>query len=282
LKARGFLAVYVNGIADRLGFPAGKLDLPHLAVFYIEGVVRGLLAPCPASAAHLGLIGQACEQRRPQNVDVATLNHDRVIDEFLREHGIAYDDGFERDPTEGFRRFCPSVYERSGRDKRARVLKLHGAANWNWRADRPSKGATVYHLGAVTDYHSASPPFDGEPADITFPIQIGTYNKMTNYTLFRSLTDLQCQFLRWLDSSDLIVVAGYSFGDAGINARVQNWAVESPGRRMVLIDPCLDDAKRGWTISQNSHWADWQTAKIVVPLRKRIDDVTWAEVLSVI
>ena len=250
--------------------------LTRLALLYIEGVVKSLLSRRPASTDHLGgLVGRACQDLGPQNVDIATLNHDRVIDAFLRASNIPYDDGFERKAADGFRRFLPSVYQRSYRDGRARVMKLHGGVDWIQRYSRIADDAEEYQIGIMREGSPAQQWSKKDYGTYGLPIQIGTHNKIANYTLYRYLTDLQFRFVHSLDRADLVVIAGYSFGDAGINARVHDWVSKSRKRRLVIVDPCPDNAKR----NADGVWYEWQTGGNLGMVEKRIEDTTWDEVV---
>ncbi len=258
----------------------GRL-LPLLAVFYLEGVVRSLLSRRPANTTYLAaLIGGACADCGPQNVDIATLNHDRVIDVFLAKHGICFADGFARRPVQGFRQFLPATYSHPTTRGRVRVLKLHGGVDWVTRArvvgeETGNLGIEVPEIG-IAESPSALAE-DYVAADL--PIQIGTYNKIANYTLYRHLSDLQYQFLHWLDRADRVVVAGYGFGDAGINARLSYW-VRQRGERchLVVADPNLNATKHGWTMGMRSNWAEREGHRVLRRIEAGIESITWDEV----
>jgi hypothetical protein len=168
------------------------------ALTYVEGVVRDLLAKEPAKTDHLGMIAAARrDQKRVQSVDVATLNHDRVIDTFLKVNEIDCADGFRKPAgKDGFRLFCPDVYDQRNV---LRVFKLHGAANWTWlwkANDWWGSRIVIFTDPCAMDRLR---PSDYQQDDL--PIQIGTYNKIMNYTFYRHLSDLQCQFLHCLDNA---------------------------------------------------------------------------------
>jgi hypothetical protein len=243
------------------------------AVIYIEGTVRALMDRDPTGTDYLRLIADACRDPHVRAVHIVTLNHDRVIDTFLRQNDIQYADGFadETEAVDGFRRFCPEVYSRSGR---VRVLKLHGGVDWTvrWSPDDPwdRQISIVVDPGARECLRP-----EGRVLD-SLPIQVGTYNKIMDYTLARYLSDLQCQFLRSLDASDLMVISGYSFGDEGVNARVTHWVYARRGRRVVVIDPCLSNART----QLRSRWNIWQDHGVLFTVPRRIEDTSWEEVIG--
>jgi len=238
----------------------------------IQAVVVSLLARNPGTTGHLRLIGDAWRDERVAGLHVATLNHDRVIDVFLRADGIPYADGFEdiSETTDGFRRFRPEVYSRPGR---VRVLKLHGGVDWSlrWTLDDP----WANEIGILTEPHTLG-------AEVlllkSMAIQIGTLNKVTNYTLSRHLSNLQHQFLHSLDDSSLMVVSGYSFGDVGVNAQIRNWVYGSRGRRLVVVDPHAGNVINRF----QSHWFDWKAAKAAFSMRQGIEHATWDDVLRLV
>jgi hypothetical protein len=240
---------------------------------FIQAVVVSLLSRNPRKTDHLRLISEAWRDERVAELHVATLNHDRVIDIFLREGGIPYADGFEEtsESADGFRRFRPEVYERAGR---VRVLKLHGGVDWCVRSpdiDDP----WANEIGILTEPHGL-----GIEALLlkSMAIQIGTLNKVTNYTVSRHLSELQHRFLHSLDKSNLMVVSGYGFGDMGINARIMNWIYGRRGRRLVVADPHAGNVMNRF----QSRWFEWKSAKAAFSVPQGIEDTTWDDVLRVV
>lgn len=248
--------------------------LIHSAVPYIEGVVSSLLSRHPACTAHLRLVGEACYARGTQNVSIATLNHDHVIDTYLKENRICYDDGFTDEDADGIRHLRHGISNYSQRDGQVRIMKLHGAVDWryHWATGDPGSKTVVsvphrHGVGpARLNGHHLGPPL----------IQIGTYNKILAYVFHRHLTGLQSQFLRSLDSADLLVVSGYSFGDDGINWRVREWADGPKGRGLVVVDPQPESVRRNLEL-YGYVWADAGVLRFV---QKGIESTTWDEVTA--
>jgi hypothetical protein len=262
------------------GSSAGPSPSPRTiqqnATDYIERVIACMLDRIPTRTDHLGLIAQAWQDAVVSHLSVATLNHDRVIDSFLAERSIPYVDGFA-DPTEakdGFRCFQPEVYNRPQRV--VRVLKLHGSVGWCvlFRPDDLWDQKIVVVTDPCIMDRLRLQGYQLGP----LAIQIGTCNKVENYTLYHHLSQLQCRFLRCLDDSDVMVISGYSFGDTGVNARIDAWVTGSRGRRLVVVDPRPDSAERGlW-----GHWKTWVSCGVAHAIPRCIETVTWDEVRKVI
>ena len=75
-----------------------------------------------------------------------------------------------------------------------------------------------------------------------------------------------------------MVVSGYSFGDEGVNARIVDWTYGRRGRRLVIIDPCLDSAKE--RLSQ--HWGRWVEEGALFSLAQGIESTSWDDVLRLV
>jgi len=243
------------------------------ATEYIQGITRELLAKPPGSTDYLRLIAESWRDDRVSHMAIATLNHDRVIDAFLKRSGIPYTDGFQ-EPSEpdGFRSFRTQVFDQ---ENAARVLKLHGAVDWiqRWSPD------DLWDWDMMIAVDPSAPDvmevngYRVEPV----PLLIGTQNKVEDYTLNRILSDLQHEFLHCLDVSDLMVIAGYGFGDRGINARIVHWMYGHRGRRLVVIDPALEKTKDSPGVRE--FWETWLEPAEPLTLPRGVEDIRWEHVL---
>jgi hypothetical protein len=110
------------------------------------------------------------------------------------------------------------------------------------------------------------------------PLLIGTLNKLEEYSLSQIQNDLQHGFLHLLSCADLLVIAGYGFGDIGVNARIINWMYGRRGRRLVVIDPQVERAKDSPGVW--AHWDRWLEFGVLFPLRQLIECTAWTDVLA--
>jgi hypothetical protein len=238
------------------------------ALAYIQGVVVSLVERKPGPTRYLRVIDETWHDPSVSQVSLATLNHDRVAEEFLGENSIPYSNGFGR-LTGGTRRFEPAVF---GAGDRVRLLHLHGSVDWlsgSYAQDRPDEAdeqlSLVEGRGAYEEHLSRGYVFD------RFPVQIGTYNKIINYTLNPILGDLQYWLRRVLDESDIVVAAGYGAGDYGVNARVRHWLRDRRGRHLVVIDPHPEGPV--------TRWSGWVLGtRGLVVMEQGIEGTSWADI----
>ena len=128
---------------------AGKLGgVAEQAVNFIADVVAGMLAVQPTTLEHFQVFRQAVADDRfsHSQINLFTLNHDCLLERFLRSEGIEVVDGFDNVNGLGIRRWNPAVFdcESSDRSKSTvRLFKLHGSTNW--RRLRPEEPDSSGH-----------------------------------------------------------------------------------------------------------------------------------------
>jgi len=95
---------------------------------YLVGLINAALSPDlgPLDHAH-SLLDCIAEFGKLQVVTVATLNHDRVLEEVFTQAGVEYRDGF-RVENEFIRVFDDLVFQ--GPMVPVELLKLHGSVGW--------------------------------------------------------------------------------------------------------------------------------------------------------
>lgn len=217
-----------------------------------QTVARELTEEAPRPDALRGLTDAAgCGE---VNLDVFTLNHDRLLETLWNMEGISFEDGFR--PVADVRSNCylaayPEVTVWSAQAYDAKcstcpsLLKLHGSIDWwsLWHPDvdflPPAKvKGDPLHILARPEHRAGSkylPPAELEPV-----ILVGTFNKMLHQARGDSFLDLLCLFRRRLAFADRLVISGYGFGDKGINGIIIEW-LTSPDHRALLIDPAPED-----------------------------------------
>ncbi len=136
-------------------------------------------------------------------IEIFTVNYDLLLETALERLSVPYFDGFLGNLQA---RFHTELVEATpGLDAEAvpaffvRLWKLHGSVNWSWQNDRQ-----IVRLG--------QPVSEGDAAAI--------YPSDTKYEESRRVpfVVLQDRFRRALNQSEtLVIVAGYSFGDAHLN-----------------------------------------------------------------
>ncbi|HLX61394.1 MAG TPA: SIR2 family protein [Planctomycetota bacterium] len=194
------------------------IDVSRKACEYIRDCVWRLLAGPATGTEHLRVIADIC--RANKDVNIITLNHDTVLEEFLESHGIAYNDGFTH--LNGEKCFDPaSVRNQSG----VMLIKLHGSINW-FRRHGDSSKETVFKTGKRGFERTENAKGENQWLVDGYPmLLIGNHNKILEYTTY-VFSHLYCAFHRALEESDRLMICGYGYCDKAVNSRVVEWMLE--------------------------------------------------------
>lgn len=155
---------------------------------------------------------------RQRGTVIATLNYDNTVELAASSAGISCDTGISEWSQKG--RFCFDPAN-------VPLLKLHGSVEWEqaWRESPDMMRHLEVRLVDLKDKERKR----YRPAVI-----FGHRNKLTAEGPF---LDLLHVFVEELDSSDMLTVIGYSFGDPHINALVTRWMNGTSGRKLRVVNP---------------------------------------------
>lgn len=209
--------------------PSGKFkrlrEVANDAVCYLKCVVSDQLSRQP-NVGPLRLFVDLADGLG-EDLRIATLNHDVVLEKLFRHHNLDCDDGFE--PRENFR-----VWVDFNDSPGIKLAKLHGGIDW-WLITLltgPDQVLTtneyIYDvLGAVEGRSVAqdAPHF-----------LMGTFNKMLDYS-GSPFSDLHYAWRTWLRESTRLVCIGYGFRDKGINRVIVDWLSSRHEHRLVIVAP---------------------------------------------
>lgn len=154
-------------------------------------------------------------------LDAITLNYDLAVEEVASTYGV----GVER----GVPAWKPwSALQFPVLDGNINLLKLHGSLDWI--QNRPSRGATppsIVIRSGTEEYAGAvgSPPRPW--------IVVGEREKLATDGPTLALLQAAEEVLR---RTTHLVVVGYSFGDAHVNALIRNWMLGGPPRTLGVVD----------------------------------------------
>jgi hypothetical protein len=244
------------------------------ATHYIHCIVREFLKKEPADLDYLHCVRDAFHDLDISSVDLFTVNHDTVIEQYLDQCGIEYTDGF-RPPENGVRYWSPKVFEDPSRN--ARLLKLHGSVNWSL-FEPDVVGISIDGRPWLAEN------LNGQPLDLVDDrpmLLAGTFNKMLQYTS-GIYADLYCEFRRALRETELLIVSGYSFGDKGINRQLVEWANSSEQKVMVVIHSKPGGLKKGAGPDIFKKWDSWLQGKRLVLVQSLIQDTSWKHIKDAI
>jgi len=259
--------------ADKFVLP--EQDLNHQASYYIRDVVWHRLKKKAESECHLSWLAEACDDLTVSPVTIATLNHDTSLETFLRNRGIEPYDGFG-DPSPKVRYWD---WKPGANNKRNHVtlLKLHGSINWFRLCPEGGIGyddriglipADVHFDRTVDENGYRQAALDSRPL-----LLIGTFNKLYSYAS-GELFDLHHMFREALRGSERLVVAGYGFGDKGINNHIVDWFFSSKKNRITVVHAQPEKLMR------NARGAIKRLKgnPMLSFVKKKIEAVTWNEV----
>lgn len=178
----------------------------------------------------IGLLAK-CER-----LHIMTTNFDTLIEDALSASDIEFTDGF--DPTTEFDeqvvRWSPDTTLSEMRST-VSLYKLHGSRNWSWVHHGPT--GRLLFLAKVVRTIKPNPYLDDDHRllDSSGLLLSGKTNKLLSYNQGWAY-DLMCLARSSLRRCKHLVVAGYGFGDEGINFRILDWMQDSE-HKMFVVDP---------------------------------------------
>ena len=246
---------------------------------YIYDIVWHSLVISPEKIDYLSSIFDACFDDTFSHVDICTLNHDTLLEQFLEKNlsnkKIEVVDGFGQSINES--RFWDLSLFLNEKNK-VHFLKLHGSISWfkvqnengEERVVIPPRG---WEIDSVRDNQGRIL----RPAGRRPVFLAGTFNKMLGYTQ-SIFADLYCQFHNSLGRTNSLVVSGYSFHDKGINTQIAEWLYAGMQHKIIVIHSkpeTLLSSARG-AISNN--WKIWENTQQLIAIPKMIEDINWSEI----
>ncbi len=163
--------------------------------------------------AYLARLADACKNT---GVDVFSLNYDLCIETALTHWDQSFVNGFT---PEGWR-----PVELNGNDCPLRLFKLHGSLDW----------VEDEEFGLCSLRYPRH-KFAGDMEGVRRPLLIfGTHHKLSPREPFLSLA---YQFSQRVLDTSLLVVIGYSFGDAHVNEIVIQGVRRNPRLHVVVVSP---------------------------------------------
>jgi len=210
-------------------------------------------------------------------IDIATLNHDTLIEAFLQKHDIKYADGFGQ-PEGDIRYFEPGLYDE---DIKVKLFKLHGSINWfvfttlenNTRVDKYgiALGKDINHLKDKNGNYVEN--LRMEPLFLT-----GTYNKMLDYN-FGIFRIINTKFEEALSRNRIMIMSGYGWSDRGINGKIFEWIYSSPYSRLILLHEEPENLRKHSESALLWHEYDKLVRSCrLIPVRKWFCDVSLSEI----
>jgi hypothetical protein len=193
----------LRGEFDRAGT---KRDFAGLARAMVNALENLLEIPDKVAVRYLEPL-VSFHNRQVGGLSIATLNYDVTIEEAAASAGVDIDDGMARWSESGL------IF----RDGALRLLKLHGSTSWS----EDESGDVTYR--ALPDSGRAKPG-----------LIFGGQNKLRADGPY---LELLWEWRQHLSVCDHLIVIGYSFRDAHINAIVDGWWRKDLHKRITIVDP---------------------------------------------
>lgn len=193
------------------------------------------------------LVGDLINEKNIGQINIVTLNHDLLIERYLKEINCDFTDGFT-EPDGDICYFKPQLYE--SQTGKVNLFKLHGSLDWYRVRDYVEEENTTYDLYAklVGKDHWRCKNSKGKmlsPLE-SYPIFItGTYNKQSDYS-YGIVRYVHLKFFEKLSNTNIIIMSGYGWNDKGINTYLFEWIMTSQNRKIILLheDPeSIKDSK---------------------------------------
>lgn len=222
-----------------------------------------------------------------KTVNIASVNHDLLVEKLLERSKIDFVDGFgERKGDIKF--FDPELYDYS--IAKVKIFKLHGSLNWfRYRKKLQTKNGDI----AIDEYgvpihpdHEHCKDENGDYYGLTLegkPIFLtGSYNKLLDYNfgIFRTIHN---KFDNCLSKTDYMIVSGYGWNDRGINGKLFEWILSSMNKRLILLHETPEES-----IKKRSKSAMWHRydqliqEKRLIPIKKWFCEVTKEEIIEIL
>lgn len=240
----------------------GKISLETLlneTIRYIEYTIISSLSKKPESYVGLSLLGEVIFQNHFSTIDVFTLNHDLVIEEFLNSINKDFCDGFGKE-EEGYRFWDQSLFES---DNKINLYKLHGSVDWYYYDETSWEDRRICKCTSDILWRDPRKP----------EILIGTYNKLAEYIKGIYL-ELFYRFHQTLNRHSYLIISGYSFSDKGINEKIIEW-IYCGNKKMIIIDPFVDSLKEK---IPSSLFRIWNDKNRIILIQDYIEKVSWSDI----
>jgi hypothetical protein len=259
---------YVEGDYSRL------IELSQLAHRYVADTVRQMLDCPPVRLDHLAVIVEAC--KRLSRVDLATLNHDLVLENALDGAAIFYGDGFEQIDEDV--RFWVDNWGQAS----VRLMKLHGSLDW-WGHEVPDE----QWRGWVTARYCGDDPIHPKrlgvtleyPQDLRPILLTGTFDKILAYETW-IFPDQHLRFQEALRETSRVVVIGYGFGDKAINTRLISWLARARENKLIVCHGRPDELREHARGAIQGKWARWQADGQLSVVRAWIAELNYIDIAA--
>lgn len=183
------------------------------------------LRKIPPDLESLSLYKDICNDNSYERIDIFILNHDLVLEYFLKKKNIKFNDGFKGKALSNDQTLlCWDYDSYKDSSNNIHIYKLHGSVDWIFQDDGgPKIRCKATDLSDFTTYDVSD----------SNGILIGNSNKILEYNrgIYRDLFEL---FHSRLRKSARLIICGYGFRDRGVNSFFNEWIAEPSNKAIVV------------------------------------------------
>jgi len=218
-----------DSVKTRISSLYHMMDIAKKSKTYIKCIVKEMLYREHHKIEYLrDSLGSILNDSRIEIIDIFTLNHDHVVEDFLKPLNIKYADGFGAEGSYGVRYWNYKLYD--DESIKVRLFKLHGSIDWD-------------NIGNGIGIRAGKKSCNIEPVNLSPIMLIGTFNKMIEYT-HGIFAYLYYQFRNRLPQVNHLIICGYGFGDRGINNTIIEWFESDSVNKVIVIEPDPEALKK--------------------------------------
>jgi len=245
--------------------------------YIMDAVRKKLFLPLPEDTTYLNLFADAARDKRVDTLDLFSLNHDLLLEQYFMKNNISIIDGFTTSNRD-LRYWQVSLYEKN--EPKLRLYKLHGSINWCRIRNEDNPLYSQQIVIATDPDHSKDKKGNYLTLLDERSFLIGTFNKMLEYTAKDIFFQLFCIFRQHLYASSRLIVSGYSFGDKGINSVLIYWLLSNENNSMLIIHPDISLLRRDVGGAILNKWKILVEKKVLRFIERPFEKTSWNDVVS--
>lgn len=213
-------------------------------------------------------------------VNIFTLNHDTLIEQYLEREGISYCDGFIKNELP-ILLWNPEIFNEDR--SKISLYKLHGSINWyQFKKENDSN----YFVGKAPHGFIELDHIEYLKNKYLYRynrhmILVGTFNKMFDY-LTNIFIEIHYKFFNLLNSIDTLVISGYSFNDKGINFSIKKWMDSDAFKKIILINPDPEELRMNARGMIKNSWYPWENNKKLLIIPKKFEETNLEELKQIL
>jgi len=237
--------------------------------YFIESVVAETLNH--KYLGGLNLILELANSPEMEQLNIVTLNHDTLVEQFLTANGVEFVDGFG-EPDGDVRWSDDSLYDLSG--AHVRVFKLHGSINWySFAFSGDLRTAIFLGTSVWTAKDGGGKQFQARTHRPSF---LSGINKAIRYQQ-GIYADIHFRFLELLRHSDRILMSGYGWSDAAINLQLDTWLDRFRRNTIILLHERPEEIPQKSLIMGNSYDLRVRTGQLI-RIKRWLCDVSLSDI----